>query len=334
MYDMVIIGGGAAATAAAFYAVEKQLNFVLIGETLGGKTAQGTSRLHREGGASVQRRYVRRGEREVAEIMPPLPAHRLVRLLVDDVLHAQRVWQDRVLSITPGAGFFVVETGKHSVIHTRTVIVATGAAPRTLDVPGAARLIDARMDYSPTTYAQQVGGQQVAIIGDTLRAVLGVAELARSAAHVVWIIPHASRSHTPLGAALQHHANVEIVVGADIREVRGNNVIEEIVLGTAHAVRRIAVDRAFVDLGLVPNSDVVAGLVRTDEHGFIVVDEHNAASLPGVFAAGDVTTVAGEHALLSIGDGVRAAQSAYRHLLANELARAQQHDVERSMVEQ
>ena len=154
MYDVVIIGGGAAATAAAWYALEKQLNFVLIAETLGGKTGQGASRLHYEGGASVTRRYVRRGDREVAEVMPPLPAHRLVRLLVDDVLHAQRVHQDRVLNITPGAGFFAVETGKQGVLHTSNVIVATGAAPRTLDVPGAARLIDPRMDYSPTTYAQ------------------------------------------------------------------------------------------------------------------------------------------------------------------------------------
>jgi thioredoxin reductase len=332
MYDMAIIGGGAAATAAAFYAVEKQLNFVLIGETLGGKTGQGASRLRYEGGASVTRRYVRRGDREVAEVMPSLPAHQLVGLLVDDVLHGQRVHQDRVLNITPGVGFFAVETGKQGVIHTSTVIIATGAAPRTLDVPGAARLIDPRMDYSPTTYAQQVTGQRVAVIGDTRRAVLGVAELARTAAHVVWIVPHAPRVHTPLGGALQHHANVEIVVGAAIREVFGTNVIEEIVLGTSNAVRRIPVDRAFVDLGVVPNSAVVAGVVDTDAHGFIMVDEHNAASLPGVFAAGDVTTIGGEHALLSVGDGVRAAQSAYHRILIQELARAQ-HDGDNKMVE-
>jgi len=326
MYDMVIIGGGAAATAAAFYALEKHLNFVLIGETLGGKTGQGPSTLRYQHGASVQRRYVRRGDREVAEVVPPLPAHRLVRLLVDDVLHAQRVHQDPVLSITPGAGFFDVETRTQGMFRTSTVVVATGATPRTLQVPGAARLIDQRMDYSPTTYVQHVAGQQVAVIGDTLRAMLGVAELARTAAQVVWIVPDAPRVHTPLGAALQHHANVEIVVGAALREVRGNNVIEEIVLGTPPAVRRIPVDRAFVDLGVVPNSQLVAALVDTDEHGFVVVDEHNATSLPGMFAAGDVTTVGGEQALLSVGDGVRAAQSAYHHLLLHELARAQQHD--------
>jgi thioredoxin reductase len=148
----------------------------------------------------------------------------------------------------------------------------------------------------------------------------GVAELARTAAQVYLIAPDAERLSTPLGIALHHQTNVEVHAGAEITEVCGERAIEALALRIAGATRRVLVDRAFVDLGLVPNSALVRGLVDTDAHGFVVVDQHNSTSLPGLFAAGDVTTTSGEHALVAVGDGVRAAQSAHRYLLVEWLA--------------
>jgi len=84
-------------------------------------------------------------------------------------------------------------------------------------------------------------------------------------------------------------------------------------------VQRLPVQAVFVDLGLVPNTQIVRQLVQLDEQGFIVIDDQNRASLPGLFAAGDVTSVTCEQMLIAIGTGARAAQSVYDYILAQRL---------------
>jgi thioredoxin reductase len=324
MHDLIIIGGGPAAAAAAFYALEKQLDVLMVYEDLGGKVGQRESLISSDldAGGSVTRRYVRRGDRELAEVMPALPATQLVKILMSHAMHGGQVVHDRVVGISHGAGFFSVEMLNQGVLSGRTVLVATGATPRVLAAPGADRLINQGMDYSIATYAQQVRGQRVAVIGSTQRALLGVAELTRTAAHIFLLVPDAAALATPLGAALHHQPKVEVLIGAEIISVCGNLALESLIVRCAGQTRRLPIERAFVDLGLVPNSDLVRGFVQTDDRGYIVVDQTNATTLPGLFAAGDVTTAAGEQALIAIGDGVRAAKSAYTYVLTDALTRA------------
>ena len=95
----------------------------------------------------------------------------------------------------------------------------------------------------------------------------------------------------------------------------GATSVEELVIGRHGKTRRLQVDAAFIDLGLMPNSGMVRRIAQTDTDGFISVDDRNATTCPGLFAAGDVTTSFGEQHLIAIGEGARAALSAYDELL-------------------
>lgn len=314
MHDLLIIGGGPAALAAAFYALDKQLDVVMIYEDLGGKIGWRESLLgpplqHQQPGAAPGHAY--------------LPANDVVRLLINRMMQAGHIRHDRAITLTPGLSFFSVETSAQGVLQSTAVIIATGATPRLLRVPGAQTLIDQGMGYSITTYAAQAVGQHVAVIGGTPRAILGTAELAQHAEQVWLILPDGAALATPLGNALRHQPNVEILIGYEVREVIGQGSLEALALRSGHETRWLDVQRAFVDLGLEPNSALVRSLVATDRDGFIIVDRANATSVPGIFAAGDVTAVPGEQVLVAIGDGARAAISAYEYCLARRLALAE-----------
>lgn len=276
----------------------KQLNVLVIYEDLGGKAGtQQHLRVPSGVGAVPGAEAARALEREIAAQLE----HTLC---------------DRVMGVSGVEGSFQVTTAHHGVYQSMTVIVATGTTPRMLDVPGARELLGQGLGYSATTHAQLVAGKHVAVVGTTVRALRGAAELARTAARVYLVAPDASGLETPLGRSLHQRPNVEVLADYQVKAVQGPFNVESLVVERGDEHRWLRVEAAFVDLGLVPNSSIVRQLVRLDAAGFIWVDERNATTLPGLFAAGDVTTVFGEQILIAIGDGARAALSAYDYLLA------------------
>jgi thioredoxin reductase len=180
------------------------------------------------------------------------------------------------------------------------------------------------LGYSVRTYAHLVTGKPVAVIGSTLRALRGTAELARIAERVYVVAPYPGALETPLGQALADRPNIELLQHYHVKELVGINRLEEVIIARDGDTRRLHVAHAFVDLGLVPNSQAVQRLGVTNSAGFIEVDRQNATTVPGLYAAGDVTTAAGEQVLVAIGDGARAAMSGYDYLLARWLAGAVQ----------
>lgn len=159
-------------------------------------------------------------------------------------------------------------------------------------------------------------GKAVVVIGNTLRALRGTAELASTAAHVFLVVPDASLLSAPMAQALRRRSNVEILAGARVKEIAGDQNVEEVVVEHHGELRRLPVDAAFVDLGLKPNCGMVRHLLDLEPGMFMNIDEHNATKVPGLFAAGDVTTAFGEQTLIAIGEGARAALSAYDYILA------------------
>jgi alkyl hydroperoxide reductase subunit AhpF len=147
-----------------------------------------------------------------------------------------------------------------------------------------------------------------------------VAELLDSAARVVLIAPFPGALNSPLGQRLRADPRVELLEGYHVAEVESSaGAVHAIQVARNGQVQRVPVQAVFVDLGLVPSSQMVRQLVELDERGFIVVDDQQQASLPGLFAAGDVTTMICEQILIAIGAGARAAQSAYAYILAERL---------------
>lgn len=302
MHDLIVIGGGPAGLSAAAYALGKELDAVLIYERLGGKVGWSQSL------AAVE------AERQ-------LPGNEVVRLLqLRAAKDRGRMIQDRVdLVQRLDIGFRVV-TRQHGALDGAVVIVATGASPLRLKVPGAQRLVDHGLGYSIRTYAHLVHGKRVAVVGTTPRALRGVAELARGARHVFVIAPSQESIQTRTVHALRRRPNVEFLVGYGVAEVLGDDRLTGLRLEHNDRTIELAVEHAFVDLGLVPNSNLVHDLVKHDSRGFIEIDRFNATSVPGIFAAGDVTNAPVEQVLVAVGDGARAAMSAYDYLLAWGLA--------------
>lgn len=302
MFDLIIIGGGPAALSAASYSLGKHLNVALVYNKLGGKVdwAQSLADL------DAERR---------------LPGNEVVRLLMLRTTDTNaRFIQDCVYTVEADQRSFRVITENEGTLEGAALVIATGATPVQLNIPGANRFVHHGLGYSIKTYGHLAQGRRVAVIGVTPRTLRGAAELTRSAAHVYLIAPDLESTDHPLIQVLAQSPNVEVLGGYEVIEAIGATALAGLRIQRDTNSRLLDVEHAFVDLGLVPNSKCVQHLVKTNERGFIVIDHHNATSMPGVFAAGDVTNAPGEQVLVAVGDGARAAMSAYDYLLAQWIA--------------
>ncbi len=298
MRDMIIVGAGAAGLSAAVYALGKQLNFLMVYEELCGKSDWGQELADQDAEA------YRAGSEAVNLFARRIRAH------------PEHTISDRVTSVMPTNETFQVVTRNHGVLESRTVIIATGATPVALDVPYAQEFVGHGLGYSVTTYTHLLAGKTAAVIGTRERALRGVGELARLARQVYWIAPDPAIMTTSLAQTVQQRPNVEVFAGYRVQEIIGNFHAGEVVINRNGETRSLGVDAVFVDLGLQPNTQMVQGLGVTDAQGFIQVNDHNATSVPGLFAAGDVTTSFGEQVIIAMGEGARAALGAYDYVLA------------------
>jgi thioredoxin reductase len=296
MYEMIIIGGGPAGISAAAMALNQRVETLIVAEQWGGQTTYEMQLEDKEGRGSISGETL-------------LEAFRRQLDYLDFVRHF-----DRVTKVRPEEERFVVETTDADRFAGETLIVATGAKPEHLDVPGAQRLAGRGLSYSATTHAGLFLGKDVAVVGSGRRAQWAAASLARKA-HRVFLLAPEPLLPTPLVDRLRRMSNLEVIEGALVQEVRGDAFVSGVVaLMPDGEEREIAVKGLFVKLTRLPNSDLVSGWVDCDSRGHIIVDQYNATSWPGVFAAGDVTLVS-EQVLVHIGEGIKAALSAYHYLL-------------------
>lgn len=296
MYQLVIIGGGPAALSAAVFARGKQLEVRVIADHLGGWTG------------AHQRLVGQLGDEHLA-------GEEAVQVLLREVTRAGITINDQVTHVTRADGVFQIATRGHGSLVASAVLIATGARLIPLDIPGAQEFLGWGVGYSATTHAHLLAGKTVAVVGTTDRALRGVIELAQVAGHV-FVIGDPDESASSLATMIAQIPGVEVLDGWAVSEINGGFNVEELVVTRAGVRRQVPVDAAFIDLGLMGNSEIVQGLVQTDVNGFIKVDERRATAVPGIFAAGDVTTALGEQKLIAIGEGARAAQTAYGYLLA------------------
>ncbi len=296
MYEMIIIGGGPAGISAAAMALNQRVETLIVAERWGGQTTYEMQLEDKEGRGSISGETL-------------LEAFRRQLDYLDFVRHF-----DRVTSVRPEDEHFVAETADGDRFEARTLIITTGAKPERLDVPGAERLAGRGLSYSATTHAGLFLGKDIAVVGNGRRAQWAAASCARKA-HRVYLLAPEPLLTTPLVDKLQDMDNLEVIEETVVKEIRGESFVNGVVaLMPDGAEREIAVKGLFVKLTRLPNSDLVNGWVDCDSRGHIIVDQYNATSWPGVFAAGDVTLVS-EQVLVHIGEGVKAALSAYHYLL-------------------
>lgn len=301
MHDIIVIGGGPAGLAAAVYALDKQLDVMLICSHLGGKTGY-TQQIQ--------------GQENPPAILGVEQAHHL-RQRIEAV--PERLVSDVVVGVfTHESAFHIL--GEHRTWHARAVIIATGAQPTMLGIPNERQLVGHGLGYSIPTHAQAMKGRHVGVVGAKARALRGTAELTQYAERIALIAPHTGHLNSLLGQRLCTHPKVDLFEGYKVRNVEAvDGQVQTMVVSQRDVVQRIPVSAVFVDMGLIPNTQMVRQTVQVDRDGFVVIDYRNQTSVPGIFAAGDVTNVPIEQILMAIGEGSRAAMYAYDYILARRL---------------
>jgi alkyl hydroperoxide reductase subunit F len=298
MYDLIIIGGGPAGLTASVYAIRKRLNVLLISKDLGGMTNYHLSLPWAEDYQVI------RGLEVVNKFKSELEYLKFAR-------HMESV--EHIEHLPDG---FAVHTKSGAKFEARALIIATGTRQKRLGVPGEKDFIMRGLCFSALSYAPLFIDKKTAVIGDGELALRSAAELATVAKHVTLIGPTQPVLASPLGEKLLRSNNVAVREGYQVVEVQGDGYARQIVVRSPQGNdETVSVDGTFVELGLVPNTQMVTGLVDLDPEGRVKVDCMARASVPGIFAAGDVTTNYAEQVLIAVGEGAKAALSAYDYLL-------------------
>jgi alkyl hydroperoxide reductase subunit AhpF len=196
------------------------------------------------------------------------------------------------------------------------VILASGTRQKRLEVPGEKDYMMRGLCYSALSYAPLFIDRETVVIGDGELALRSAGELATVANQVTMVCESEKMLDTPLGHKLANAANVKILKNHRVVEVKGDTYARLVIVKDADGkIKEISADGTFVEMALVPNTKMVEGLVGLDGQGRVIVDSGNRTNVPGIFAAGDVTNCYAEQVLVAVGEGAKAALSAYDYLL-------------------
>jgi alkyl hydroperoxide reductase subunit F len=304
-YEVLIVGGGPAGAAAAVYAARKGIRTGIVAERFGGQTLD---TLGIENYISVKETQ---GPRFAAD----LEAH--VRANGVEILNGQRV---EALEAAPQPGGYAsVRLANGAELKGRSIILATGARWRKVGVPGEAEYANKGVAYCPHCDGPLFKGKKVAVIGGGNSGVEAAIDLAGLVEHVTLIeFAEQLKADAVLVDKLRSLPNASVHLNAQTTEIAGDGqkvtgiVFKDRASGEA---RRVDLAGVFVQIGLVPNTEWLRGTVELSKYGEIIVDARCATSLPGVFAAGDATTVPYKQIVIAAGEGSKAALSAFDHLI-------------------
>jgi NADH-dependent peroxiredoxin subunit F len=307
-YDVLVVGGGPAGAAAAIYAARKGIRTGIAAERLGGQLLD---TLGIENFISVK-------ETQGHKLATGLEQH--VATYDVDVMNLQRAE-----ALIPGDLIEVKLAGGAS-LKSRSVVVATGARFREINVPGEREYRNRGVAYCPHCDGPLFKGKRVAVVGGGNSGVEAAIDLAGLVSHVTLIeFDPKLRADAVLIRKLQSLANATVITGAETTEVVGDGqrVIglkyKDRLSGRMHDIELAGV---FVQIGLVPNTDWLKGTVKLSARGEVEVDARGQTSVPGVFAAGDCTIVPYKQIVIALGEGAKASLSAFDHLIRSPLSAA------------
>lgn len=304
-FDMLIVGGGPAGAAAAIYAARKGIRTGIVAERFGGQTMD---TMGIENFISVK-------ETEGPKFAAALESH--TRVYDVDVMNGQRV--EKLEPAAEPGGFATVTLTNGAKLQSRSVVITTGARWRNVNVPGEAEYKNKGVAYCPHCDGPLFKGKKVAVIGGGNSGVEAAIDLAGIVEHVT-VVEFADqlKADAVLVNKVRSLPNVTIHTNAQTTEITGEGgkvnglKYKDRVSGQEHKVELAGV---FVQIGLVPNTEFLKGVIELSKYGEIVVDAKGATSAHGIFAAGDVTTVPFKQIIIAAGEGAKAALGAFDHLI-------------------
>jgi len=304
VFDVLIVGGGPAGAAAAVYAARKGIKTGVLAERFGGQVLD----------TLAIENFISVTATDGPKFAVALEQH--VKEYEVDIMNTQRA-----AKLVPGK-LIEVQTATGATLKAKSVILATGARWREINVPGEKEYRNHGVAYCPHCDGPLFKGKRVAVIGGGNSGVEAAIDLAGLVKHVTLIEFGAElRADAVLQRKLHSLPNVTVIVSAQTTEIHGDG---KIVNGLSYndrvsgEAKKVELEGVFVQIGLVPNTEWLKGTVALSRHGEIEVDARGQTSIPGVFAAGDVTTVPYKQIIIATGEGAKAALSAFDHLIRSD----------------
>ncbi len=308
-FEVLVIGGGPAGVASAIYTARKGFSTGIAAERFGGQLNDTLGIENLPGTAYTE------GPRLAGELKSQVDANAVELINLSEA--------ERLEPAADTGGLHTVHFAGGGRLQARSLILATGARWRNLGVPGEAEYRNKGVAYCPHCDGPLFKGKRIAVIGGGNSGVEAAIDLAKIVGHVTLIeFDSRLRADAVLQAKLQSMGNVDILTSAQTTEVLGDGTRVSGLKWKNRSTgeeQQIALEGVFVQIGLVPNTEWLkdSGL-KLSQHGEIVTDEEGRTSLPGVFAAGDATTVPYKQIVVAMGEGSKAALSAFDYLIRNE----------------
>ncbi|CAN7270126.1 alkyl hydroperoxide reductase subunit F [Massilia sp. LjRoot122] len=300
-FDVLIVGGGPAGAAAAIYAARKGIRTGVLADRFGGQVLD----------TLAIENFVSMKETDGPKFAVALEEH--VKHYEVDIMNTQRA------NKLVGGKLIEVHTETGAVLKSKSVIIATGARWREINVPGEREYRNHGVAYCPHCDGPLFKGKRVAVIGGGNSGVEAAIDLAGIVKEVTLIEFGAElRADAVLQRKLYSLKNVTVIKSAQTTEIHGDG---KIVNGLSYKdrnsgeVKKVELEGVFVQIGLVPNAEWLKGTMDLSAHGEIEVDAKGQTSIPGVFAAGDVTTVPFKQIVIAVGEGAKASLAAFDYLM-------------------
>ncbi|WP_215782424.1 alkyl hydroperoxide reductase subunit F [Paludibacterium sp. B53371] len=306
-FEVLVVGGGPAGSAAAIYAARKGIRTGVVAERFGGQVLD----------TLAIENFISVSQTEGPKLGMALEQH--VKDYEVEILNLQRA--SKLVPAQDGQ-LAEVHLENGAVLKSKSVILATGARWREMNVPGEQHYRNKGVAFCPHCDGPLFKGKRVAVIGGGNSGVEAAIDLAGIVSHVTLLeFADTLRADAVLQAKLNSLGNVTVIKSAQTREVLGDGqkvtglVYRDRVTEQDHTVE---LEGIFVQIGLLPNTDWLKGSIELSPRGEIVVDERGQTSAPGIFAAGDATTVPFKQIIIAMGEGAKASLAAFDYLIRQQ----------------
>jgi len=299
MYEMVIIGGGPAGMTAAVYAARKKINTLLLSKDLGGQVLTTVGVENYMGYQFIEGPGLMQKFEEQVKKFP-----------IDVKMG------DGAVSVSRLDGGFEIRTEKGEVYQGKTAIIATGKRPRPLNVPGEDQFKGRGVTYCAICDGPLFADMKVAVIGGGNSALEAADDMVKIGEHVYLVSLTPLTGDQVLIDKVKEASNTSVLTEHETQEILGDKFVSGIKIKDLKSgeVKSLEVGGVFVEIGLIPNSDLAKGLVNLNKLGEIEVNCACETGIPGLYAAGDVTNIPEKQIVVAAGEGAKASLQAHRYL--------------------